>query len=279
MDHERKIETAVGLFVCIAGIILVLGILWGRDARLFRSRRFVQIRFETLQGLKKGDPVTIRGIPQGKVEAVVLKPGHAEIRVGIEKSASLFSDAVFMIQSRELMGGKQVVVYPGQSGLPLDESFVQQGRIGSDPILLLGRAEKSLSTLDSLIRQFPLFRESQRIGRIVEHLDQAVVSVKSLADETRGPLRSSVRSFEKAAVQIADDSLMTRAKRAIVRMDSAAVVMHRVLASIENEDGTLGRLVQDKALYDQLIRSSRSVDSLLADIKANPRKYLHISLF
>lgn len=279
MDRERKIEITVGFFVFIAGIVLVLGILWGKDARLFRSRRFVQVRYETLQGLKKGDPVTIRGIPQGKVEAVGLKPGHAEVRLGIEKSAEIFSDAVFVIQSRELMGGKQVVVYPGGSGVPLDESVIQQGRLGGDPILLLGRAEKSLSTLDSLVRQFPLFRESHRIERIVEHLDQAVVSVKSLAEETRGPLRSSVRSFEKAAVQIADDSLMTRAKRTIVRMDSAAVVMHRVLASIENEEGTLGRLVQDKALYDQLIRSSKSIDSLLADIKANPRKYLHISLF
>ncbi|MEL6134504.1 MAG: MlaD family protein [Bacteroidota bacterium] len=179
----------IGLTVIAAILAVYLIIAWSQRIHLFSpSVQRYTLKFQDVSGLLVGDPVKMRGYQAGRVESIRPSQEAVYVTVTLDEDIQLFQDAYAEIQLKELMGGKQVYVLPGQRGRQLTyldtlngntawdfaASFSEFGQV-ADQISLQG-LDRKLGQLDSLFQW--MSRMSQNIdpeapGRIVSHLDQA----------------------------------------------------------------------------------------------------------
>jgi phospholipid/cholesterol/gamma-HCH transport system substrate-binding protein len=276
---ERKIEIIVGLFVSLAVIGLILGVVWGKNFQFFSKRQHLTLLFDDVRGLQAGDPVVVRGLQKGEVESIHLKNRNVEVRIWFEPDVRLYTDFRAVIEIKELMGGKQVVLYPGQSGKQPDYSDLYRGEVQADFNSLFSQADLLFTELDSMLNETRNLLTGPKIENILNQIEMTSKQMRSLISEIRPTLASGVERFESISEQFQSDSAAAKIDGLISKLDSAAYTFHKIGLQIQDKEGTLGQLVGDKKLYDDLIRTTGRLDSLIVDIKKNPGKYIHVSVF
>lgn len=277
--NERKTEIIVGLFVTLALIGLIIGVIWGKNLRLFSGRQHLALRFENVRGLEEGDPVVVRGIQKGRVERVRLQSHSVIVTAWIERDVMLYTNFIAVIESKEIMGGKQITLHPGSSGIRAKLDHVYDGEERGDFSVLFARSEKTLTRLDSVLTRTSNALDTQNIRNILMNIEQAAGQTRQMIQETRDPLRSSLSHVQSISGRLNADSTASRVSRLVAKLDTTARTFHEIGRRIENQDGTLGQLVHDRQLYEQVLNVTRRLDSLVTDIRENPKKYLHVSVF
>ena len=276
---ERKTEIIVGLFVFLAIVIVVLGVIWGKELDFWSQRLHITVHFDDVGGLDPGDPVIVRGMRLGEVEQVTLHSQYVEVGLWLRQDVTLSTHSRVTIESKELMGGKQVVIHPGEEGKPLQNGDVLVGTALGDLSRLFGDAHAVLQRMDSVFQQIQLSWDSEALLQTVLNMETATGHTSQLISETRRDLHLTLSRLEGMSAQWESDSLALRFSRMITRLDSTAALMHQVSMRLQDEDGTLGKLLYDRWLYDQMLLTTSRMDSLITDIKSNPKKYIHFSLF
>jgi phospholipid/cholesterol/gamma-HCH transport system substrate-binding protein len=276
---ERKIEIIVGLFVSVAVLGLILGVVWGKNFQFFSNRQHLNLLFDNVRGLETGDPVVVRGLERGGVERINLNDQDVEVRIWFEPDVRLYSDFYAIIETKEIMGGKQITLYPGTSGKPAVITDPVKGEVQGDFNSLFAQADNLFSELDTLLHETRDLLTNTKIENILAHIEITSEQTRSLISEIRQPLISSVKQIESVSERFHSDSTAAKMAGLISKLDSAAVAFHKISLRIEDQEGTLGKLVRDKALYEDLITTTEHLDSLLVDIKKNPKKYIHVSVF
>ncbi len=277
--NERKTEIFVGLFVTLAMVGLIAGVIWGKNLSLFSKRQRLAVRFDNVRGLEVGDPVVIRGLEMGGVEGVQLGPGYVDVSLWVEKDVPLYSDLQAVIEPKEIMGGKQITLFPGTGREPAAPGTVYYGLERGDFGVLLAQSERVLFRLDSLLSKTSEALKPQKIDEILKNMEVATNQTRMLISETRQPLNDGIRHLAAISKQLDADSTVARVSVLIAKLDTTAFLFQQIGRRIEAQEGTLGKLVQDKALYSQMVNTTGRLDSLITDIKANPKRYLHVSVF
>jgi phospholipid/cholesterol/gamma-HCH transport system substrate-binding protein len=276
---ERKIEVIVGLFVSVAVLGLILGVVWGKNFQFFSKRQHLNLLFDNVRGLETGDPVVVRGLEMGGVERIYLNEQNVEVRIWFEPDVRLYSDFCVIIETKEIMGGKQITLCPGTSGKPAVITDPVRGEVQGDFNSLFAQADNLFSELDTLLHETRDLLTNSKIDNILNHMEITSKQTRLLISEIRQPLISSVKQIESVSERVHSDSTVEKMTDLISRLDSAAVTFHRIALRIEDQEGTLGELVHDKKLYEDLITTTGRLDSLFVDIRKNPRKYIHVSVF
>ncbi|MCJ7812935.1 MlaD family protein, partial [bacterium] len=182
---ERKTEVAVGLIVTAALLILVLGIIWGRDVDILSRRTFLIIHFNNVYGLEKSDPVLVRGMKQGEVDRIILKSEYVEVHLWIKQHVLLYSDMRVTIENRELVGGKQISIDPGRSGLAADLDKVYIGEVDGDLGLLLIKVGEVLADVDDVLGRLKVVFEPDHFEAVLQNVEEATIRVRELIAENR----------------------------------------------------------------------------------------------
>ena len=276
---ERKTEVAVGLIVTAALLILVLGIIWGRDVDILSRRTFLIIHFNNVYGLEKSDPVLVRGMKQGEVDRIILKSEYVEVHLWIKQHVLLYSDMRVTIENRELVGGKQISIDQGRSGLAADIDKVYIGEVDGDLGLLLIKVGEVLADVDDVLGRLKVVLVPDHFENILQNVEEATIRVRELIAENRQGLRATMQRFEEMTQRFQEDSTITHVGNVVTQLDSAVYLIKKIAVQMEQGDGTFGSLLRDRVLYDQLLKTSCNLDSLITDIKTNPKHYIHFSLF
>jgi len=279
VDKEQKSELWVGLTAMIALCLLVLGVLWGKGSGLFSKRTALTVRFENVRGLEKGDAVFVRGIETGNVQNIVLGPTFAEVQLRIHNRVWLAKDAEIVIEDRDLMGEKQVSVEPGDDPEPLDRTQVLQGKTRINVLDLLTGTEKVVEQTGSLLIQLRKLVDQGQVERVMKNAEHASLQADRILSENRQTIRAAMAQLENMTRKIQQDSTAERFGRMVTRLDSTLAFLNRITVAAENENGTLGKLIRDRKLYDHLLKTSTDLDSLIADIRRNPKRYIRVSVF
>ncbi len=284
--ESKKTEIVVGSVVLIGLVFLVLGLIWGVGTNILETRQALLVRFPDVRGLKAGDPLSVRGVRKGEVESITLTEDAVEVSLLVAADVPLYSDLSVVISDRELMGGKQVELNPGQNGIPADLHTVYSGRPGTDLTSLLQRGGHILTQVDSLLSTLEQglspFKSDGLLNRSVSILEQA----DSLFKENRAPLRRFIKGLEEFSHVLGRDSAAVHTARLIAKledlavgMDSSIILSTKLLQRLENEEGTAGKLIRDQEAYRGILRTIARLDSLLTDIEEHPKKYLKFSIF
>jgi len=293
---RAKTEVKVGLTVVLAAVILLGGLLWIKGYRYGERFYTIRILFPNVGTLETGDPVLVNGVNRGKVKAIELCEGQVLVTASLGTDVVPKTDAEFAVKNVGLMGERFVEVRPGKADSLLDISRPVQGYYDTgipEVMGLLGRMVSETRELVLAIRG-TLASDGTLSGfaEAIENTRQLTGELKETFVENRQVLGQAARDFSAAARTLREFTAANqgRAERTISRFDSVAATLvtftgrldtlasglQTLLAQVEKGEGTLGLLLNDDDLYNQLKTAAQDLDVLVSDIRANPKKYVQV---
>lgn len=297
MDGSRA-ELKVGLTVMIAVAIFAIAIFWVKGVRLHRDFYRVDVWFPNVGSLELGDPVSVSGVRRGKVEAVTLDRGGVKVGISLGSDVKLHSDAVFTIKNVGLMGERFIDVATGSAPGPWPADSIPRGIYDTgipEVMALIGDVTGSIRELVVAIRS-TIGSDStlSRLVHVSENLEHLSKQVTSLVEENRSGLKETMGNLKTASQELrqtVEDNRET-VGRTVHRFDSAATKLNifadeldtlshsvrMVVDSISSGNGSLTRLIKDDQLVRRWEAAAKEIDALVADIRANPQKYLSVQL-
>ncbi len=286
MFSESKTETYVGIVVFTAIILLTVGIIWGKKFPIFTKYNIFHAIFDNAQGMEKGDPVMVYGIKKGEVTDIKLLKDKAMIEFRINRGVQVFSDARVYLEIEELMGGKQLSFYPGTSNIPLESNKTLVGTIRGDIRFFMAKSVLIMYKVDSLLSMMNHIFKENKVSSLVNNLESISFQTNELLIENRKNINSTIATLNTLSKKFQTDSTLDNLNttldnlnNVVVLLDTTISLMNPVIDRLKNKESTFGKMISDKKLYDQLVKTTTHMDSLISDIKKNPKKYIHFSLF
>lgn len=296
MDLHYKQEVTVGLLVVVALAVMVGGLTFLSGKTIFGSGTVtVPVQIENVSGLVEGDPVHISGVRVGRVSGIRLR-GVADVIAYLEihQAVRPHVDAKVFVRPLDAFGAMFVDYYPGQGpeylaegqmlagqrDLPLTELAGSMATQASD-ILTGAGAVLSQRTADDLHETLVA---AQRALNVVAQLGSgplgrdAQVAIANLASATRR-LDSTLASpdLNRAVAQL--DEITENLNEMVVGLGDATKGLAGVMAKIEGDSGSLGRMVNDTLMYAEVVELTRSLRLLLDDMRERPQRYFSLSVF
>ncbi len=295
----KTTELRVGVVVLLSCAILIFGLIWVKGIRFDQTRYRYSVIFPNVGSLEVGDPVCVSGVPKGKVERIKLYQGDVLVTCNLTTDVILKKDANFTIMNVGLMGERFIAVKTGHSDTLLDLSQPIRGHYDTGIPEVMGKMGEMInqvrrltghleavvgtpSSQDALIGTIKnlkeitqktnalLDRNQKRFDQTLKDLSYTSSELKKMVTENKGKLQSTVDNFSSASKKL--ENITTT-------LDSLSISLKNLSFKIEGGEGTLGRLVNDTTLYEQIKKTTQDVDSLIQDIKRHPKKYLKISIF
>jgi phospholipid/cholesterol/gamma-HCH transport system substrate-binding protein len=297
--NSKSVELRVGMVVLAALAILILGLIWVKGIRFDQTRYRYSVIFPNVGALEVGDPVSVSGVPKGKVEKIELSSGDVLVSFNLTADVVLRKDAEFTVMNVGLMGERFIAVKTGYSDTLLDLSRSVRGQYDTGIPEVMGQMSEMISqvrclaenlqaavgtrssqdALIQIIRNLKqitdktnalLDRNQDKLDRTLEDLSYTSSELKKMVRENKGKLESTVDNFNSASEKL--DNITTT-------LDSLSTSLKNLSFKIEGGEGALGQLLNDTTLYEQIKKTTQNVDSLISDIKKHPKKYLKFSIF
>jgi phospholipid/cholesterol/gamma-HCH transport system substrate-binding protein len=292
---KRRDEVLVGLLTLAALSVLVMAMLWLARGGLARGYP-MYARFEWGAGLKQGQPVLFSGVNVGFVDEVALLPdGGLVTTIRIYKDKRVPEGTRAQIQPNGLFGDMLIAL---RADAPTGRYLQEGDTLPSDPggaevADVLARVEavgRNLETLTAALneefvtqRGFAEIRQAVTSAEaVLATLDRVVVEQAAMLTETQRSLQRVANAVDSAQVDSTLRSLQDAAQSTARLADDLRGTNARlggVLAKLETGDGTAGKLLNDPGLYDEVRSLVRRVDTLTAEFKANPRRFIKLSIF
>ena len=284
-------ELRVGVFVLI-GIISFMGVLFlMTDPASFRGRYIVSTLVDNAGGIRKGDPVQMKGVNIGRVHRFDIQDDEVAIQLEIEGEWDIPSDSRTRLSSTGLLGGLTVEVVRGVATTNLAEGAVIPGESGGGLMetatALGGQAEEVLGQLRSVLSD----QTSSSIEASAQELETLLATLSDVARTQRAEVARLTASLNRTAAGVETvtpdlqsaiaqaDSVMAQLSGTATILSSASRSLDEVLGRMAGGQGSLGRLSTDDELYENLNNASLALEELLVDLRENPGRYLKISVF
>jgi phospholipid/cholesterol/gamma-HCH transport system substrate-binding protein len=293
-------ELRVGVFV-ILGVAAVLTALFTlTDAAFFRGRYVIRTVVTDAGGIRKGDPVQMRGVNIGRVMSFRMAPEGVAVNLEIEKQYTIPSDSNVELRSGSLLGGMVANIIPGSSAQNARRGDVLQGTVGKgifDQIdELQNSAGKALIRVQNLLDDKTIqnvHESGDDLQKLMRQLSEISMEQRGEVAALTGSLRRTAEALEKTTTGPELDRSVKRIDLVTAKLDSIASVLDRtarlsenVLARIDRGEGSLGKLTKDDALYNNASEAAATMKKaaeefarLAADVRADPKKYLKLSVF
>jgi phospholipid/cholesterol/gamma-HCH transport system substrate-binding protein len=295
-DHEL----IVGIFVVLGVAAILTALFTLTDASLFRGRYEITTIVPNAGGIRKGDPVQMRGVNIGRIKSFVIDRETVAVRLEIEGEYKIPKDSRCELKSAGLLGGMAADVVPGSSPEFLRGGDTIPGSIGTgvfDKVNeLSGDAEKALDRVQALLSETTVKSveaSSVELNRLLKQLQEVTAEQrKELLVATRS-LRKSAEGLEKATAgpelehtikQM--DSITRKLDVVTASLDRSAKSADIVLGRLERGEGLLGRMSKEDTLYvnaneavANLNKAVTEITKLTQDIRREPKRYLKISVF
>lgn len=298
-------ELKIGIFVTVVLILSFVIINFLREKDIFNSDISVSATYPDVCGLTASAPVYIKGYKAGTVSDITYSAETETFIVtcSFQKEFVLHADSKMCIYSVDIMGGKGIELVPGASAEPLEDGDMVEGVVRSDLLASLGNGliplvEKISMAIDSLNVTVSavnsVLSEENRAGisSSIMRLDAILADAERVSSAVGGRSAeleefitnlTAVSGRLSAAVESADSAFagIGRVAAELERSDIEALVVsfRALLDSIQDPDGSLGKLMSDGKAYDSLETLLSDISSLIRKIEENPKKYIRISLF
>ena len=270
---------------------------------IFNNQKEVYTLYDEVEGLELGAKVTINGLNIGKVSNIDLYPGSTKILVTMRLRPDMkFSpSSTAVLYEAGLIGGKAISISPDfasgaviKSGDTLPAA-VQPGLtqlINQQIAPLQQKITSTLTSVDSLFvgvrnvldsqTQTNLKTSLEGLSRTIKNIDGLTNTMEKIVDTNKNEIDTTLKNLAATTDNITtiSDSLATLDVKAILsKYDAIAVKLDTILGAIEAGEGTAGKLINNTDVYDNLNATLAELEALLSDLKENPKRYIHFSLF
>ncbi|MEM6516272.1 MAG: MlaD family protein, partial [Bacteroidota bacterium] len=289
----------------ISGIILFIYLFnYLKGDNLLDSSRTYYAEYENVEGLAVSTPVTISGFSVGKVKDISLKNDNSAnllVTLMIENNYEFSKNSKAQLKDLGLIGGKGIEIIPVFDGSPIAQSgdtlatTVKEGLtelINQKLTPLQQKIEVVMTDADSLLTGVTeiLDKDTRKnLRQTIADLSLVVASFKKTSntlnrflDANEQSLSNTISNFETTSANVSKitDSLANTDLAATIKdLQTTVDNFDKLLAGIENGEGSVGKLLKDEGLYNNLEGASKQMEELLQDMKLNPKRYVHFSLF
>lgn len=313
--NTRKV--LIGFSFIAAIVIFIWGYNFLRSKNLFKKDTTYYASYQKVNGLIKANPIVINGLRIGQVKDIYFNPdmsGNIIVVMDLSTNFPIPKNSTAHIFSSDLMGSKAIEIILGNSTALLHEgdtltTSIEGGlmeEVNAQVQPIKAKAENLIGSIDTLVIAFQsIFNESARdnlkqsfadieqtfanLQNTTSNLDTLVVtesqtitsilsnidSISSTLSNNRQNLQNIIRNFEVISDSLANSEIPAT----FDRLNSTLAEMESIMAKINEGQGTLGLLVTQDSLYNELNRSAVALDSLLNDVRKNPKRYVKFSLF
>lgn len=300
MKITREIKTAILVITSILLFIWGYSFLKGKD--LFNSYRTFYVEYANVEGLTPSAPVTINGFSIGRVKSISIKDnGTLLVEMQIKTDFPISKSSIATIYEASLIGGKQIAIHPNYNDKVMAEDGTylsgntQLGLVDSlgdklSPVLL--KVDKLMASADQLISGFnnildakgqaDLKKTLAELSNTMEQFHKVASGANQILDENRGQLKGVVSNFNKVSndfSKISDSLNKADLGKTVKKLNSALTKVDGLMTGLESGKGTMGKLLNDDALYKNLEKTSKELELLLQDVRLYPTRYVNVSLF
>lgn len=290
-------EVKVGIMAIVAIFVLYFGLNFLKGISIFTPVSYYYGSYENLGGLVPSTPVYVKGYKVGQVEKISYdfsKQRSFVIKISVSKDIKLPKGAKMELYDEGIMGGKAVqLVYAPITATqamyePGDtiESKVGLGLMAQLSGDLVPKIESISLQADSLIRSVRVLVENKDLTKSLSSIEHTTANLAVSSSQLKKMMNNEVpRILSDVNVVTSDFKQISGNLKKIDYASTFASVNHTIsnlsliTDKINNSEGTLGMLLNNKDLYINLSNTAASSDKLLIDLQKNPKRYVHFSLF
>ncbi|MDE7411892.1 MAG: MlaD family protein [Paramuribaculum sp.] len=295
---KRKKEFIIGLTVIIAILVIIFGIDYLKGINVFKGTNYYTASYTNVAGLAQSAPVTVNGFKVGLVRDIAYEydnPGHIRVEIDLNKELQLPLGTKALIAT-DMLGTSTIELVMGHSDSfhKSGDSLIGENKIGLMSNVtddLMPKIDSLLTSLNKVIGNPALTSAITRLDATMGNLEKSsaelsavMTRMPAIAGSATGVLNSVKGISDNLTTVSADLSAVTSQLRN-APIDSTLNNVYQATASLElllkelnSPNSTLGLLLHDTGLYDNLNNASASLDSLLRDVKKNPKRYISIKL-
>jgi phospholipid/cholesterol/gamma-HCH transport system substrate-binding protein len=297
---KRRDEVTVGILITVAVSVLILGTLWLARGGL-KSGYPLYTRFAWGQNLKQGQPVLLAGVTVGYVGDVTLRrAGYLDVMLRVNDEYKVPKGSKATVKPIGIFGDVAIALTPptpapAQDYAPGDT--VPPGAPSADVDVIMSRVDSMAQTTSILLKAIrsqvveagtlaQINRTMVNAAALSAQLQRVVAEQNANATQTMASFRDAAgrlsRVVDSAQIAVTMANLRetsANAAKLSANIDSTNNQLRALLDKAQNGNGTIGKLLSDSLLYRDIRHSVASLDSLLTDFKANPRKYINLRIF
>ena len=302
MSKELKTGIAVVIILCLG--YWGFNFLKGQNL-LEPASRIFYIEYDNIQGLNKASTVSINGLQVGKVSEInfntdIKKRGKLVVKIALDNDFEFSKNSVAKIYSTSIIGGESLAIIPSYDGEPAVSGDYLKGEVESDIFTSVGETLNPLKTkverviigADSLlialndvldVKSRDSFKKTiLGVETTVSSLNETLISFNTMIDSTKLDIDLALENTKKITanfVKVSDTLTKVNFGQTVKTLQTALVNINGLLSGIENGKGSLGKLATDDTMYNNLSKASKELGDLLRDMKLNPKRFVHFSLF
>jgi len=296
-------EVKTGLLALVAILLLIFGYSFLKGRNLLDNDRTFYAVYDNVEGLAPSSSVTINGLEVGKVVAIDFfgREGKLLVTFKVSNDFAFSKQSVAQIYGGGLIGGKSLAILPeyeqgnmAQSGDTLP-SNVEEGimeLVNERLTPLQKKVESAITDADSVLTAVVdvLDKDTRRNLRVaVADISTMASEFKNASQELNGLISKNSPKLDRTFSnldemsgnfnKLSDSLARLELSPMIEKLENAITDFETVASRLEKGEGTAGKLLKDEKMYDNLEGATRQLEQLLQDIKLNPKRYIHFSVF
>lgn len=287
-------ELIIGLSVLIAAMVLIFGIDYLKGINVFKAANYYYVSYENVNGLTVSSPVTINGYKVGQVRDIAYEydnPGHVLVEISLDKQLRVPSGSKAVIES-DLLGTASIVLkfstasdshsvgdkLIGESAPSMMDNISQQ--LMPTVSAIFPKVDSLLTSVNRLVSDSAILLSIKRLDRITANLESTTASL----NRTMSALPATMTTVNGIAYNLdtitRDLAVLTAELKELPiqstmdNVESISANLNTATTQLTRTDNSLGLLLNDRQLYDHLNGSACALDTLLWDLKKNPKRYI-----
>lgn len=298
-DYKRGRELGrIGALTVVAttAFVTMFGFMTGRSVS--QQRMTIYARFLAADGLNKGDAVLLHGVQVGEVRSLAFEPADAGggvlVKLRLKERVPLTDDASAALVAADIFGRQSVSLRPGS---PLSRTLENGDTLpGTRPGTMTGRMDEIGQRAQRLIGDTTidllhgaLAGVSGAVGNLgdlaagadgmLRQQQQLLVALTGEATSVAANLRVLTDPDDAARIREGIEASLAQLASLIARSDSATTMLAQAVAKLDHGEGTAAKLLNDPALYQRTVGALSSLEALLEDLRANPKRYINVKIF
>ena len=304
-------ETKVGILAAFSIALLIIGYNFLKGNSIFSNETVLYARYTRVDGLAVSKPVLINGFQIGRVDKLQLQPdGTILATLKIKGSYDIPNNSVARLEGTDLLGSKAIVMSLGdakqfaQEGDTLNSNVERNLMEAVEPVqkkaeLIIAKMDSILTSVNTILnpdfqknvnRSFnsisatlaSLEGTSRKVDGLVGTEGKRISAILANAEAISSNLKSNnekINAILNNINNITDQVAAANFKQTIDNANKAVLDLQGIVTKVNNGQGSLGLLVNDTKMYDNLNNASKNLDELIIDLKENPKRYVHFSVF